>query len=24
MVRLPKLRDRRGAEFKVPVKDSGE
>lgn len=24
MVRLPKLRDRRGAEFKVPVKESGE
>jgi HSP20 family protein len=24
MVRLPKLKDRRGTEFKVPVKDSGE
>ncbi len=24
MVRLPKLRDRRGCEFKVPVKDIGE
>lgn len=24
MVRLPKLRDRRGAEFKVPVKDAGD
>jgi HSP20 family molecular chaperone IbpA len=24
MVRLPKLKDRRGSEFKVPVKDTGE
>jgi HSP20 family protein len=24
LVRLPKLRDRRGAEFKVAVKDAGE
>lgn len=24
LVRLPKLRDRRGAEFRVPVKDSSE
>ncbi|HEV7844087.1 MAG TPA: Hsp20/alpha crystallin family protein [Pyrinomonadaceae bacterium] len=24
MVRLPKLRDRRGAEFKVPIKDAGD
>jgi HSP20 family molecular chaperone IbpA len=23
-VRLPKLKDRRGAEFKVPIKDAGE
>jgi HSP20 family protein len=24
LIRLPKLKDRRGAEFKVPVKDAGE
>ncbi|MCA1558237.1 MAG: Hsp20/alpha crystallin family protein [Acidobacteria bacterium] len=24
LVRLPKLKDRRGSEFKVPVKDTGE